>query len=94
MKFFKREATEEKQEKLYAVRVLEDSYKEAVEMLRKDFEKHDIRITDTAVKVDGQDLEAVRLTFGSNDDEYLEIRYRLKEKGIKEQKEDKGDEKK
>ena len=94
MKLFKKEQKVTEPKKVYAIRVLEDGYKEALDLLRKGFNKRDICMTDTAVKIDGADVEAVRLTFESNDDEYLEIRYQLKEKGIKEQKEDKEDEKK
>ena len=93
MKFFKKE--EKKQEKkgtLYALRVLEGGYEDCVRLLRKDFDKHDIRMTDTTVKVDGADTEAVRLTFESTDDEFLEIRFALMKKGIGEIKETKEEE--
>lgn len=96
MKLFNKKEDKKETGTLYAIRVTKESWTEAANLIHDDFAKMDFRVTDTTIKVDGEDKQAVRLTFTSTTDEYLDIRFALMKKGIGEIKEDeeKEDEKK
>ncbi len=67
----------------YSVRVMAKDLNEVINLLRSDsYKKHDIQIVDTTSELNGEKVELVRVLFESSDEEYIDIRCDLKDKGL------------
>ena len=70
----------------YSVRVMAKDLNEVINLLRSDsYKKHDIQIVDTVgttLELNGEKVELVGVLFESSDEEYIDIRCDLKDKGL------------
>lgn len=68
----------------YSIRVLNENWVETAQILRRDYNKEWLEITSANGIVDGKETEVTRITFESDQNEYIEIRVNLALKKIDE----------